>query len=680
MVSEPSDSVEPNPEPGDGRDAWSPRRVVGWFATAVALAAGLVIFGLQFSLSMSLGQLALGGLGLQQHLSKAADALTAGNYEEGTREFDEAAASVTQMQGSLEGRAIPAVERIPGLAVAIDNWRLTVSAADSLTSATGELLGLYGDLSGNSGTSKIFQDGAIDLVRLEQVPDRVTQAQADLRSARQDLRAITATTSASQQLDEFRKQALAEMRPVQDAVNALVDIAPVLPDALGADGPRRYLVAIGNQAEMRASFGAPLSLVMIEFDEGRISIPVRGQTSTELFPPLNRPVEWFGPAVNPFFPGNTRERPFVVSNTHPNLMFSAQEMAGAWEAGGYPRVDGIFAIDLTAIAAVLEATGPIDSPTYGQVDGERLSQLLLIDAYQEFGQEEAVLRQQANQELLDDLLTTLLSGEDLITVAQAIASTAPGRHFQMWMRDAGIQSLAINTGVAGVVADPGIGDWAAVYSQNGNQSKVDVFQRRNILKQVFLREDGSAQINQVVIVTNDTPADRPEGPPERIGYETSWVKNAYMIYAPREATRRQITYPGDFAVRSFKGHTRGQLGAGWVDDGSGYPMIRVVGWTPPGGESAITLSYEMPAGSFVAGQLPGDSEATEVDVLEYRVQAEPQALLVDQTLTVQVYPPAGWTIATYPGMKVENGAAIVSAVVEGPTRIGVKAVPSTRVQ
>jgi hypothetical protein len=111
------------------------------------------------------------------------------------------------------------------------------------------------------------------------------------------------------------------MAPVQTAVEVLVDIAPVLPQALGADGPRRYLIAIGNQAEMRASFGAPLSLLMVEFDDGRISIPIKGQTSTELFPPLNARVNWFGPAYNPFFQGNQRNRPFVVTNTHPNMLF-----------------------------------------------------------------------------------------------------------------------------------------------------------------------------------------------------------------------------------------------------------------------------------------------------------------------------------------------------------------------
>ena len=99
---------------------------------------------------------------------------------------------------------------------------------------------------------------------------------------------------------------------------------------------------------MRASFGAPLTLVMVEFDDGRISIPIKGQTSTELFPPLNARVQWFGPGYNPFFKGNQRNRPFVVSNTHPNLLFSAQEMAGSWAGGNYPEVDGVVALLLHA--------------------------------------------------------------------------------------------------------------------------------------------------------------------------------------------------------------------------------------------------------------------------------------------------------------------------------------------
>ena len=410
---------------------------------------------------------------------------------------------------------------------------------------------------------------------------------------------------------------------------------------------------------MRAAGGAPLTLVLVEFNEGRISIPIKGPTSTQLFPPLNAPVSWWGPSANPFFPGNPRFAPFVVTNTHPNLLYSAREMAGAWEGGDYPPVDGVITLDLTAIAAVLDAIGPVESPAYGTVDGQRLGQILLIDAYATFGQEGAADRQEANQELLNDLLDRLLSGDDLVSAAQAIASTAPGRHFQAWMRNPQLQRLSADAGASGQVDDPGTGDWSAVYTQNGNQSKVDVFQQRNVLVTAQVAEDGSARVTQQMTVTNATPPDRPaEGTFGRIGYETMWLKAAYIMYVPDAAVDYRVAYPTGFAVRPFKNHP--QLGRGWVEDGFGHRMIRVVGWTPPGGQNAVSISYDLPAGTF------GDGSSGE---LAYRMQAEPQSLWTPSTLTVQVTAPAGWTPVAQAGQEVSGSTATVSAVQTAPVDV-----------
>ena len=629
---------------------------------------------MQAGLTYSLFLLGSGGVGLQDHLSKAADDLTAGDYLAGEEEYELALESTAILKRSTTLPQVEVIGRLESFGVAVSNWKEVVAASDEITQATGELLGLYGDLAGKDGSQKIFNDGAVDIDRLEAVPPRVDSVLSNLAKANASLDAIETDGRWTTGLDDIRNQALAEMAPVTAAVEVLVDIAPVLPQALGADGPRRYLIAIGNQAEMRASFGAPLTLVMVEFDDGRISIPVKGQTSTELFPPLNAPVQWFGPAYNPFFKGNQRNRPFVVTNSHPNLVFSAQEMAGAWTGGNYPEVDGIVALDLTTIAAVLEATGPIESPVYGTVDADRIGDILLIDAYQEFGQDDAVARQEANQQLLDDLLGRILSGDDLVNVAQAIASTAPGRHFQVWMKDNRLEQLALNSGAAGVVEDPQTGDWSAMYTQNGNQSKVDVFQQRNQLVVVNLAEDGGARVRQQLTLTNATPPERPEGPPERVGYETSWLKNAYMLYVPKAAKNYRVDYPQDFNVRPFAGHGRRQLGGGWIDDGFGNTMIRVVGWTAPGGQSALTVSYDLPAGTFSTDVSPTNPQTNEPSPtsLEYRLRAEPQALFIDPTLTVQVTPPPGWGPLAVPGMQVSEGTATVSAVLDQPRDIGIR--------
>ena len=633
------------------------RRLLTLVGIGLCAAVGVFFLWLQLGILYSVGALAFGGNGLQSHLSAAANGLTSGSYTEALSQADEAGQSAQWLERSAHTPQIELVGRLPLVGTAVTNWQLLASASTKIAASTGSLLQLYGDLSGKSGGPRIFKDGAINLQRLTDLPAKVADADTNLASAQNDLVAMQTSGRLATLLDKVRTKALREMKPVRQAVGALRGIAPTLPDALGANGARRYLVAIENQAEMRASGGAPLSLLMVEFDNGRISIPIKGQTSTQLFPPLNAPVTWWGPGANPFFDSNPRNSPFVVTNTHPNLLFSGQEMAGAWAGGGFPHIDGVITLDLSAIAAVLNATGPITSDAYGKVDGAQLGKILLIDAYQTFGQQDAVARQEANQKLLDDLLNRILGGDDLIAAAQAMLSTAPGRHVQFWMRNAALEQLALDSGTAGEVSDPPTGDWSAMYTQNGNQSKVDVFQQRNVLVNVHLNADGSAHVTQQMSVTNATPTDRPEGPPERIGYETSWLKAAYIMYAPDAATNYRVTYPQGFAVRPFKNHS--QLGGGWADDGFGHRFVRVVGWTKPAGQAVVSIDYDMPAGAFSG---PGGE-------LYYTLRALPQSLWNPSTLTVQVDAPAGFIPQAQDGMKTQGSTAVVSAVQSAPVDV-----------
>jgi hypothetical protein len=600
---------------------------------------------------------------LQGHLSAAADSLVEGDYQKGEAEYFAAQDSANAVVGSSNTAQLAMIDAIPGVNTAVLNWQRSANATGAITQATGDLISLYGDLSGETGGDKIFSDGAINMAMLEDLPNRVENSAANLKLAQADLESIQADTFFAQALNDIRDKALREMEPVQEAVAALEGVAPVLPDALGANGVRRYLIALGNQAEMRASGGAPLTLVMVELDNGKISIPIKGQTSTQLFPPLNAPVTWYGPALNTFFPGNPRNAPFVVTNTHPSLLMSGREMMGAWKGGNFPQVDGVVYLDLTAIAAVLTETGPIESQTYGSVTGDQLGQILLVDAYADFGQEDATVRQAANQQLVDDLLTRILSGDDLVKAASAIAGTAPGRHFQLYMKDPALEQLALDAGAAGVVASPETGDWSAMYTQNGNQSKVDVFQQRNVAVTVNLEADGSARVNQQMTMLNATPADRDPGPEKGIGYETMWIKNAYLMYVPDAARDYQVSYPSGFAVRPFKGHSRQQIGQGWVDDGYGNKLIRVVGWTPPGGQAAVGVSYTLPAGTFIDA---------ETGALEYEILADPQGLFISPTITVSVKGPQGWSPVRYQGMDVTDENATVSAVLDAPTNISVE--------
>ena len=247
----------------------------------------------------------------------------------------------------------------------------------------------------------------------------------------------------------------------------------------------------------------------------------------------------------------------AISETAPSLFpiltpicFSVLKKWLAGAGGNHPEVDGVVALDLTAIAAVLDATGPIESPVYGTVTGDQIGQILLIDAYAEFGQDDAVARHQANQQL-DELLRRILSGDDLVNTVQAIASTAPGRHFQVWMGQ-GLEQLALDA-VRPAWLRHRSGDWSAMYTEWKS-----VRSRRLPTAQPTHRCESFRRwrcpVRQQLTLTNATPvAGRRSA--DRVGYETSWLKNAYILWSPgrhgtiASITRRISTYP-------FSGHGR----------------------------------------------------------------------------------------------------------------------------
>ena len=103
---------------------------------------GGFIFWLQAGLLYSFASLAYGGWGLQSHLIGAADKVQTGEYDSARAEYESARASTEQLARSVGIGQIDLLGGIPGVSVAIDNWRLTADAAADITSATGDLLSL----------------------------------------------------------------------------------------------------------------------------------------------------------------------------------------------------------------------------------------------------------------------------------------------------------------------------------------------------------------------------------------------------------------------------------------------------------------------------------------------------------------------------------------------------------
>ena len=139
---------------------------------------------------------------------------------------------------------------------------------------------------------------------------------------------------------------------------------------------------------------------MVQADKGALSVPISGQLESKLSP-NNPPIDWEHAGGPPWYREGKRY-PFVNSNFHPDFGTASVDMRRAWAALGYPEVDGVITVDMSALASILAWTGAVESPGFGEISSETLLRTVLVDAYRQFNSPEGVIERHARNEELTD--------------------------------------------------------------------------------------------------------------------------------------------------------------------------------------------------------------------------------------------------------------------------------------
>ncbi|HET8969509.1 MAG TPA: DUF4012 domain-containing protein [Candidatus Nanopelagicales bacterium] len=499
---------------------------------------------------------------------------------------------------------------LPWVSTPVSDVDALVSAAGMLVTSSDQLVDVYGAVS-SEGARPIFADGAVDLEVVAGLSPKVDAAVGEIDAAISRLRAVQGTFPGTGRLAQARDTALAEAVPLRDQLAGIQPVLPMLPAALGADGRKTYLLTVLNPAELRASGGAPLSVALLRFTDGKLSMPLQGSTTTVL--PGVPLVSWHHLTKAPFATGDQPQR-FVNANQHPDFRISGEELARAWKASGQGSVDGVIAVDTTALAAVLKVTGPVQSEGFGEITADNLVQKLLVDAYQDYSDDQQD-RKSLNDELATAFFQRLGSGSGFLPILKALGSVAGGRHFQLNLRDDALQTQVEKYGYAGAVADGT--DVVGAFSQNANGSKTDVFQQRSIDQTVNEQADGLRVVREVQVAL-DTPSQLTSA--VRIGYLTSWNRSRWFFYLPPDARHVTLRAPDGFtAPETFR-------------DGLGRRFVTTIGWIAGGDTAKFSVRYRIGT--------PADG---------YSVAAQPQPMVgtTNVSLTVPTHLladplPAGW--------------------------------------
>ncbi len=296
---------------------------------------------------------------------------------------------------------------------------------------------------------------------------------------------------------------------VRDALSTAPDRLDPLQQDLRAlrtlfAGPTSYLVLVGNNAEMRAGAGMPLSAGLATIVDGDVQLGDFKAVVDEVVTyaptgPFNsNPPPEYATTYPTFDIGMSIPETAVVPDfrvTGPMYADIAADTQG-WD------VAGTIFIDALMLAELLDVVGPVEvaGVTY---TSETAPQLVLNQPYLDFDQfDDRSARLDAQGDLAGALFEAIQErAVDPLDLVAAMQRSATGRHLMMWSEDDVIQDLLTSFGAAGAI----LPYETLVSFQNTAANKLDWYIQPRIDAEVIPLSQGNWEVTLSATIEN--PAD-----------------------------------------------------------------------------------------------------------------------------------------------------------------------------
>jgi hypothetical protein len=268
-----------------------------------------------------------------------------------------------------------------------------------------------------------------------------------IKAARNELNAMP--TGLVSQLADARSQVLTELQRVQPELNGYLRVQEQLPDMLGMNGPRRYLVLAEDPAELRPSGGFIGTYGLVTFDKGRMTNSQFQNTLLLDFKPGPPYVEPPTGLKNHLL-GTQYSWQLADAGWSPDFPTSAQEALKLYTLeSGDSQVDGVIALDTYSIDLVLGVTGPISVPGSGVTfTAGQTTMTALANTRQptDPSTDRKAILATFGGELLNAMLSTPTARWP--SLMNALSDAAGQRQLMVWTKDAGDYVQAADANVA----------------------------------------------------------------------------------------------------------------------------------------------------------------------------------------------------------------------------------------
>lgn len=423
--------------------------------------------------------------GARAHLDGIQETLLGGDVEGARAAVTDARVEVDRALGRTDGPIWAAAGRLPVAGDTPTAVRRVVEVADAAVDvAEAAVAGADGVLGEDGELSLAFVGDEVDLGAIRALGAVVSDLPTATLQARRDALTAVPTDRIPATVRDGRRDTLELADRVLASLEQASAAARVLPSFLGVDGPRRYLLAMQNPAELRGTGGLIGLFTIIRAEAGRleVEVPADYDEVEDALDSINRPA---ADAPDDFVAryGRVDATRFLNNvNVDPDLPTTAPVLMDLFRVRGGGDVDGVIVLDPVGLSQLLSAIGPVDLPS-GLVDdaripdpvpAEELPRVAMVEAYEVFGGETED-RRAFLQALALGAFQRITDGDwDPVAVGHELGRAASERHLQLHSTRPDEQADLVRLGLAGALAtDPGR-DLLAVTANNAGANKQDV--------------------------------------------------------------------------------------------------------------------------------------------------------------------------------------------------------------
>jgi hypothetical protein len=263
-----------------------------------------------------------------------------------------------------------------------------------------------------------------------------------------------------------------DFNPIRDEAVASIQASSWL---MGADLPKRYMIAFQNSAEARGTGGILGAFAIVEMNKGAFSV-VRTGSNAVLYSLKDVPVK-----VPAEFTKLYGKNPAILQNSNlsPHFPYGAEIWMGLWKEQFGEQLDGVIAVDPSALSYVLDATGPISLDNGSVISSKNVVAETLQKAYKRYEKDNDA-RKQYLVDIMDAAASKISSGQfSKVKMAKAIRQGLIENRILMYSRDTAAEAQLATVRLGGYLGKEPNNEYRAVI-QNIDASKLDYYLKRTV--------------------------------------------------------------------------------------------------------------------------------------------------------------------------------------------------------